>query len=199
MTALLSSTTSMDSLLLTNILCFFGCMLQVFIQTGSCIVRLPFRCWIPTFVSSALSASSSWCLTLSLVHIWLHFTPAMWRNLSSKSPPVQHYAPSQRLVRWLISVRIIPKRSEQLKIRCESRKETVDIVVKKAIWRLALCSTFTTCFSVHFFLLFVISFILLSCHLGTFYWFKFLLQSTFISVFRVLLLLYKLFYKTLKE
>ena len=42
------------------------------------------------------SPSSSWRLTLSLVRIWLHFTAAMWRNHTSKSPP-----------KWINSIYII--------------------------------------------------------------------------------------------
>ena len=33
-----------------------------------------------------INPSSSWCLTPSQEHIWLHLTAAMWRNLTSNSP-----------------------------------------------------------------------------------------------------------------
>ena len=51
-------------------------------------VILTLTCHQTSFIAYIfiIIASSSRCFTLSQVHIWLHFTAAMWRRLTSKSP-----------------------------------------------------------------------------------------------------------------
>ena len=209
------ATTSMDSLFLTNVLCFFDCVLMMMMLSHILSYVVVFIHLCKSNQQQLDLAPSGFHLDVRVLHIlvqhYLHLLPGVsvsgthlvtfhCSNVEKSHLKITPSAAVYSIRAPCQMVNQCENYTKTLKIWCKNQKETVD----EAIWRLAWHSTFKChlsqqssllfytfhhrcplSFSVRFFLLFVICLILLSYNFSTFYWFKVLLQSTFISVFRV--------------